>query len=145
MAAKAARVAALLEGTAGDARFDRRYLAFFDLFNRGAYFEAHDALEDLWLAGGRLHPHHRLFKGLIQLAGAFVHLQKERLRPADALFGLAASNLSEYPGRCEGIDLAAIGALINAWRAQLAAGGFDRNPLTAGGAPQLATPSFDHS
>jgi hypothetical protein len=37
------------------------------------------------------------FKGLIQFAGAFVHLQKQRPRPALKLFRLAAAYLAEYP------------------------------------------------
>ena len=37
------------------------------------------------------------YKGLIQFAGAFVHLQKDRLRPAAALFKLSRSYLEKYP------------------------------------------------
>jgi hypothetical protein len=73
---------------------------YLDLFNRQAYYQAHDILEILWLEDRGFLP----LKGLIQLAGAFVHLQKHflnpghpkhsgRLRPAGALLRLAQRNL----------------------------------------------------
>jgi predicted metal-dependent hydrolase len=66
---------------------DAHYLAYFECFNRGLFFEAHDVLEELWLEqkGGSNYAFH---KGLIQLAGAFVHLQKGRPRPASSLIWL---------------------------------------------------------
>ncbi|MBI1810745.1 MAG: phosphoribosylformylglycinamidine synthase, partial [Nitrospirae bacterium] len=42
---------------------------------------------------------------LIQLAGAFVHLQKERLRPAASLFKLSRANLEKYSSPHEQLDL----------------------------------------
>ena len=60
------------------------YLGYFKCFDAGLYYEAHDVLEELWLnsqAGDYF-----FYKGLIQVAGAFVHLQKNRLKPAAALF-----------------------------------------------------------
>jgi hypothetical protein len=75
----------------------RHYAGFFHCFNQGLYFEAHDVLEELWLAGGKTGENYAFYKGLIQWAGAFVHLQKGRLRPAVALFDLAATNLPDEP------------------------------------------------
>ena len=74
---------------------DAHYLGYFECFNQGLFFESHDVLEELWLAQGR-GPNYAFYKGLIQLAGAFVHLQKNRLRPAAALFRLAQTNLTPY-------------------------------------------------
>ena len=54
---------------------DAHYLGYFACFNRGWFYEAHDVLEELWLAN-RTGPNYAFYKGLIQLAGAFVHLQK---------------------------------------------------------------------
>ncbi len=62
-------------------------------------------LEHLWLEARD--GNHAFYKGLIQLAGAFVHLQKQfqrphhpkdgnRARPAVRLFLLAARNLAPY-------------------------------------------------
>lgn len=78
------------------------------------------------------------YKGLIQLAGAFVHLQKNRLKPADALFRLAEANLRGYAPAHEDLDLDAVLALIATWRARLADGAWTRNPLLVEMAPRLA-------
>ena len=120
-------------------RLDARYLGYFDCFNRQLFYEAHDVLEDLWLLD-RHGPSGDFFKGLIQLAGAFVHLQKNRLRPADALFQLAERNLGKYPAQHESTDVAELLALISTWRASLAADQFERNPLASSAAPFIAMP-----
>ncbi len=83
------------------------YLGFFDCFNDQLYYEAHDVLEELWLPD-RKGPNGDFYKGLIQLAGAFVHLQKERLKPSAALFKLARTNLAKYPATHERLDVAAL-------------------------------------
>jgi hypothetical protein len=74
---------------------------------------------------------------LIQLAGAFVHLQKNRLRPSAALFKLARTNLEKYPLRHEQLDLTAVLALIADWLEWLEQSEFTVNPLTAAIVPQL--------
>jgi hypothetical protein len=116
---------------------DARYLGYFECFNRGLFYEAHDVLEDLWLEE-RKGPDGPFYKGLIQLAGAFVHLQKGRLRPAAALFDLARANLEGYPTLHHQLMRDTVLGEINFWRQLLAAGGFERNPLTEHRAPQLA-------
>ena len=134
---KSGRIAELIESCQGQG-WDAHYLGFFECFNRGFYFEAHDVLEELWLAdrnGGNYSFH----KGLIQLAGAFVHLQKERLRPAGALLDLARDNLGKYPSRHDGIDLDNVLTMIADWRQALNQGG-GGNPLKERPAPQLAMP-----
>ena len=93
---------------------DPRYLGFFDCFNRQLFFEAHEVLEELWLAE-RGKSKGLFYKGLIQLAGAFVHVQKERWQPAMALFELARKNLLLYAPGCEGLDIAPVVELIGEW------------------------------
>ena len=115
---------------------DPRYAGYFVLFNRQLFYEAHDVLEDLWLAD-KHGADGNFYKGLIQLAGAFVHLQKNRLRPAAALFKLARTNLEKYPRRHEQLDLAAVLALIADWLQRLEQNEFMVNPLTAATVPQL--------
>src|SRR5438046_2060499 len=80
---------------------DEHYLAFFECFNRQLYFEAHEVLEHIWLPQ-RNESNGLFYKGLIQLAGAFVHAQKSRWGPANALFKLAAENLAKYAPKHEG-------------------------------------------
>ncbi len=120
-------------------QFDARYLCFFDCFNRQRFHEAHDVLEDLWLERRRAAPG-AFFRGLIQLAGAFVLLQKGRLRPAHVVFERALSSLREYPPVYESADLAAVRALIDWWCEALARSGFVVNPLDHRPPPVLAMP-----
>ena len=116
---------------------DAHYLGYFGCFNRQLFYEAHDVLEDLWLPDRR-GANGDFYKGLIQLAGAFVHLQKNRLRPAAALFKLAQANLEKYPRQHEHLDLADVLKLIDNWLNELEAGRFEINPLTCKNAPRMA-------
>lgn len=135
MSKKSGKIAALIESCRGQ-DLDAHYLGYFECFNQGLFFEAHDVLEELWLKD-RAAANYAYHKGLIQLAGAFVHLQKNRLRPAAALFRLAEANLQKYPAIHDQLDLAAVLRLIAAWLGRLEAGQFAVNPLTATTAPQL--------
>src|ERR1035441_6012141 len=117
---------------------DAHYLGYFDCFNRQLFYEAHDVLEDLWLPD-RHGANGNFYKGLIQLAGAFVHLPKKRLLPpSPALFKLARTNLEKYPPSHEHLNLGAVQLLITGWLVQLEKGEFQINPLTARNVPQLA-------
>jgi predicted metal-dependent hydrolase len=106
---------------------DPHYLAYFECFNRGLYFEAHEVLEAIWLPQ-RGQPNGLFYQGLIQLAGAFVHLQKQRLCPAAALFKLAQKNLSQYPASHEQLDIRELLARIEQWLRQLEEG---KTPLSS--------------
>jgi hypothetical protein len=100
--------------------YDLHYLRFFECFNEQRFFEAHDVLEALWLPqrGG---PNGAFYKGLIQLAGAFVHWQKHRLGPAAALFKLARTYLQKYPASHEGLSVVGVVFMIDEWLSQLTA------------------------
>ena len=132
---KSARIAAMIEALQGQ-ELDARYLGYFDCFNRQLFYEAHEVLEDLWLAD-RHGPDGNFYKGLIQLAGAYVPLQKNRLRPSAALLKLARANFEAYPTRHEQLNLAAVQMLIAGWLTQLENGDFQSNPLTPQNRPQL--------
>lgn len=135
MTHKSAKVAALTARFAGHG-FDARYLGYFDCFNRGLYYEAHDVLEDLWLedrrgCDGDFH------RGLIQFAGAFVLIGKRRPRGALALLRLVQGNLSRYPSPHLGLDVTAVLTLADAWSTRLEAAGCDS---AAGAAPHIRPP-----
>ena len=130
------RIAELARQFSGDG-IDPRYAGYFALFNRQKFYEAHDILEDLWLPD-RHGVNGNFYKGLIQLAGAFVHLQKNRLRPSAALFKLARTNLEKYPPLHEKLNLTAVQQLIAGWLWQLEKDEFTINPLSAVNVPQLA-------
>ena len=118
-------------------KLDAHYLGYFDCFNRQLFYEAHDVLEDLWLPD-RHGANGNFYKGLIQLAGAFVHLQKNRLRPSAALFKLASANLEKYSSPHERLNLVAVRQFIAGWLWQLEKDGFLVNPLSTVNVPQLA-------
>ena len=139
MTHKSAVVAAQVARFAGG-RLDSRYLGYFDSFNHQRFHEAHDVLEDLWLLDRR-GPNGDFFKGLIQLAGAFVLLQKGRLRAADAVFQLAESKLRKYPRHHESVDLTGVEALITSWRQAMEQTAFAVNPLTSAAPPFIVSPS----
>ena len=140
MSRKSEKIAALIAGCQGSA-FDAHYLGFFACFNEQLFFEAHDVLEELWLAQGKAGANYAFYKGLIQLAGAFVHLQKNRMKPAVALFDLASANLLRYPARHEGLQLPDLLALIVDWRARITSSDFSINPLPGSPPPRLALPA----
>jgi len=133
---KSERITAMIESFRGR-DLDAHYLGYFELFNRQQFFEAHDVLEHIWLKD-RHGPNGAFYKGLIQLAGAFVHLQKNRLRPAAALFKLALANLEKYPARHEQMDVTGVCRLIRKWLRDLEAAHFASNPLRAETVPALA-------
>lgn len=139
MSHKSPRIAALLADLPTDSTGDLplHYAGFFRCFNAGLYFEAHDVLEELWLAEGKAGANHAFYKGLIQWAGAFVHLQKGRLKPAVALFDLAAANLARYPVHHQRLDLASALRDIRSWRDPIEVSGFLENPLLQSEPPRI--------
>src|SRR4051812_7918767 len=109
------------EAASGEIAQHPCYRGFFHCWNEQRYYEAHDVLEHLWLDTNSEDADY--FKGLIQAAGGFVHLQKHyefpthrvhgrRLGPAVRLFRLAEKNLTPYAPRRHGFDVAGLLALI---------------------------------
>lgn len=135
MSSKSKRIAEMV-GQFRGGNLDPHYSGYFELFNRQKFYEAHDVLENLWLPG-RHGANGNFYKGLIQLAGAFVHLQKNRLRPAAALFKLARTNLEKYSREHEHLNLTAVLELIENWLGQLESRQFEVNPLTPAHVPRL--------
>src|SRR6202051_4672013 len=122
------------------------YLAFFRCWNEQRYYEAHVVLEQLWLKTNS--PDANYFKGLIQAAGAFVHLQKHfeqpahpkhgrRLQPAVRLFQLAEKHLSPYAPVRHAFDVAGFLVLLRNEREKITRANFERNPWSPGTAPKL--------
>jgi uncharacterized protein len=122
------------------------YRAFFRCWNEQRYYEAHDVLEQLWLKTDS--PEADFFKGLIQAAGAFVHLQRKfqhprhpkhsrRLPPAERLFRLAERNLASFCPRHHSLDVAALCRLLNRYADQIVASHYTSNPWSPDKAPKL--------
>jgi len=140
MSRKSPKIEALLADLPPDGPYARHYLGYFQCFNRQLYYEAHDVLEELWLPI-RGTPTARFYQGLIQVAGGFVHLQKNRIAPAGRLFALALANFEAYPARHAGIDLEAVRRLCREQRRAILDSGETLNPWSAERAPQLEPPS----
>ena len=132
--------------TGADVAQNAFYLSYFRCWNEQRYYEAHDVLEHLWLVTKS--EDHAYFKGLIQAAGAFVHLQKHwehpthhkhgrRLAPAARLFGLAERNLTPFLPRRHGLDVAALCHLLREKKRQLTESDFKVNPWSPEKAPVL--------
>jgi len=124
---KSEKIAALIASCRGKS-YDAHYLGYFECFNQQLFYEAHDVLEELWLAQ-RHTASHGFYKGLIQLAGAFVHLQKNRLGPAAALFKLSRKYLAAYPPTYEELDITFVRQLIEQWLEALEKADSSANPL----------------
>ncbi|MEO6784872.1 MAG: DUF309 domain-containing protein [Chthoniobacteraceae bacterium] len=128
------------------ARLDPYYLAWFERFNACEYYEAHEVLEVLWL---RTPGSDRdFFKGLIQVAGAFVHLRKQlerphhatdstRLRPAARLFLRGKSHLAPYGPVHLRLDVAAVCALCESLAHGIEQSGFADNPWNPATPPHI--------
>src|SRR6267142_4768083 len=122
------------------------YRAFFRCWNEQRYYEAHDVLEQLWLntdSGDA-----DFFKGWIQAAGAFVHLQKRfehpshakhsrRLPPAVRLFRLAQKNLANFAPWHHALEVAALCKLLSRYADEIVASDYTINPWSPETAPTL--------
>jgi hypothetical protein len=122
------------------------YHAYFRCWNEQRYYEAHDVLEQLWLNTDSVDDN--FFKGLIQAAGAFVHLQKnfeqpshpkhsQRLRPAVRLLELAQKKLSSFAPRHHGLDVTAFCKVLRAHADQIITSDYKMNPWSPATAPKL--------
>jgi hypothetical protein len=122
------------------------YRAFFQCWNEQRYYEAHDVLEQVWLNTKLTDA--IFFKGLIQAAGAFVHLQKNfehpshpkhgrRLPPAVRLFRLAENNLCVFQPQHHGLDVTALCDLLHTTAERIVASDYQVNPWSPQTAPRL--------
>jgi predicted metal-dependent hydrolase len=80
------------------------------LFNTGHYFEAHEALEDLWRAAAS--PDKLFLQGLTQIAVAMVHQQRGNRVGARSLLARGMANLAAYPEQYLGVDVAGLRAAV---------------------------------
>lgn len=144
---KSRRIADFLKDLPIPEGVDPHYGGYFHCFNQGLYYEAHDLLEQLWLASNGAD--FLFYKGLIQVAGAFVHLQKQftfpkhhkygqRLRPAARLLKRAASHLAAFGPCRHGLQIEPVLALCLGWASVIEESGFHFNPWHPDAKPQLS-------
>ena len=90
------------------------------LFNDAAFFDAHEALEDVWHAAPPAEK--KFLQGLIQIAVALHHHGKGNSAGARSVLKRAFRNLSLYPEGFGGIHSAGLLASIANWQRALEEG-----------------------
>lgn len=82
---------------------DPRYREFWKLFNAEKFFEAHEVLEALWRETPG--PERDFYQGLIQIAAAFVHIQKGTPDGARKLLDKASEKLGKFSPAFCGLEI----------------------------------------
>lgn len=77
-------------------------------FNRGNYFEAHEALEEA--LKHEADAECELYRAILQLAVAYLHIQRRNYRGALKMFIRLRQWLYPLPERCQGVDVAMLRA-----------------------------------
>jgi uncharacterized protein len=82
-------------------------------FHSGAFFEAHECWESVWLAAQE--PEKTFLQGLIQVAASFHHFQRGNYLGTISLLRSALSRLDAYPEVFAGIVVAPLRVAIRSW------------------------------
>ena len=85
---------------------DFYYREFWELFNVEKFFEAHEVLEILWRETSG--PERDFYQGLIQIAAAFVHVQKGTPEGGRKLLKKASAKLQKYAPVFRALDISAL-------------------------------------
>lgn len=80
------------------------YLRFFDLYHAGEYWEAHEALEDLW----QTQRANDFYHGLIQIAAIHHQLERGKVRGVRKLATSSLRYLTPYAPKKEGVQVSNI-------------------------------------
>jgi hypothetical protein len=75
-----------------------------DFFNREYFFEAHDALEELWMEA-REQVQRDLFHGLVNIATGFYHYRMGNRKGMQSQLQKGVDKLSQVPPRCFGVNV----------------------------------------
>ena len=94
------------------------------LFDRGEFFEAHEALEYAWNADPG--PARELYRGLLQVAVAYLQIERGNFDGALKMFLRLRQWLEPLPDECRGVDVARLRAEAQAAQAELEALGPQR-------------------
>lgn len=82
-------------------------------FHSGAFFEAHEHWESVWLAAQE--PEKTFLQGLIQVAASFHHFQRGNCIGCISLLRRALRRLDKYPDAFAGIAVAPLRLAICPW------------------------------
>jgi len=92
------------------------------LFNAARFFDAHEALEDLWREAPRHSQLRRHLQGLVQVAVAFHHQSIGNRAGAQSVLARALGNLQGAEESFPALDFAQLRADLHAWLQFLASG-----------------------
>ena len=87
------------------------------LFNQADFFDAHEALEDIWRAAPG--PEKKFLQGLIQVAVALYHHGNGNTIGVRSVLRRGFRNLSRYPEGFAGIHLASLLRSVSDWQRAL--------------------------
>lgn len=87
---------------------DPRFHAAIELFNDGQWYAAHDGLEELWHE--TCGPCRPVLQGILQIAVAQLHLERDNRRGAVILLGEGLGRLRRGPDQVLTLDLAPLKA-----------------------------------
>ena len=90
------------------------------LFNSGRFFDAHEALEDVWREAPRHSRLRRHLQGLVQLAVAFHHQSTGNLVGARSVLERALRNLAGAKESFPEVDWEGLRGSLKPWREYLA-------------------------
>ena len=94
-----------------------QYLRGISLFNNAKFFDAHEALEDIWRAAP---PENKKFlQGMVQVAVAFHHYSTGNRVGMRSVLERAIRNLAEPSGNFGHIQLTALLQSLGQWREAL--------------------------
>lgn len=74
------------------------------LFNEGAYYKCHDALEEAWM--GDRGPGRDLYRGILQIGIAYYQIERGNYRGAVKMLLRVRQWLGPLPATCRGVDVA---------------------------------------
>jgi predicted metal-dependent hydrolase len=77
-----------------------------ELYNQGAYFDAHEELEHAWMADAG--PGRDLYRGILQVAVAYLQIERGNYRGAVKMFLRVRQWLDPLPDVCRGVDVAGL-------------------------------------
>jgi len=94
-----------------------------DLIRRGAYFEAHESLEDAWRAAEQAEKD--FFQGLVHVAVAWHHAGRGNRPGCERQLAKAARRLGQFAPEHRGVDVATLLASVAAAQLVVESGSLD--------------------
>jgi predicted metal-dependent hydrolase len=74
-----------------------------ELFNKGQYWDAHEALEAAWIEEAG--PIRELYKGILQIGVMYLHIERENFIGMAKMYRRASKWIAPWPDECLGLDI----------------------------------------